>query len=156
MPIILGFKEICFCPVDNFTIIRFIRTSFLMARALSNSLIDETGPLERLFSSRATTRIIDFLVTFREFDYPLTEIAENTGVNRRTVERVMPNLIHYGVVKVTRTVGRSKMYQCNTGSPLVKGVINVSSEISDHDVAGLLKEEPRMEDRKVERAVPDS
>jgi predicted regulator of amino acid metabolism with ACT domain len=119
-------------------------------------LIDETGPLERLFSSRATTRIIDFLVTFREFDYPLTEIAENTGVNRRTVERVMPNLLHYGLVKVTRTVGRSKMYQCNTGSPLVQGVVKVSSEISDHDVKGLLKEEVMMEDRKVERAVPDS
>ena len=33
-----------------------------------------------VFGSNPLTRVLDFLITFQSFDYPLTEIAKNSGV----------------------------------------------------------------------------
>lgn len=71
----------------------------------------ESGPLESLFSGNATAKILDFLITFQEWDYSETDIANNAGVSVRTVQREMPKLEEYRVVELTRQVGKAKMYR---------------------------------------------
>ncbi len=71
----------------------------------------ESGPLESLFSGNATAKILDFLITFQEWDYSETDIANNAGVSVRTVQREMPKLEEYRVVELTRRVGKAKMYR---------------------------------------------
>lgn len=71
----------------------------------------ESGPLEILFSGNATAKILDFLITFQEWDYSETDIANNAGVSVRTVQREMPKLEEYRVVELTRQVGKAKMYR---------------------------------------------
>lgn len=69
------------------------------------------GPLEILFSGNATARILDFLITFQEWDYSESDIASNAGVSVRTVQREIPKLEEYRLVEPTRTVGKAKMYR---------------------------------------------
>jgi len=71
----------------------------------------EGGPLESLFSGNATAKILDFLITFQEWDYSESDIANNAGVSVRTVQREMPKLEQHRLVESTRTVGRAKMYR---------------------------------------------
>jgi len=71
----------------------------------------ESGPLESLFSGNATAKILDFLITFQEWDYSETDIANNAGVSVRTVQREMPKLEECRVVELTRQVGKAKMYR---------------------------------------------
>jgi Fe2+ or Zn2+ uptake regulation protein len=73
----------------------------------------EKGPLERVFKGSAMAKILDFLVTFKSWDYSKSDIAKNSGVNFRTVLRELPRLEELGVVKQTRNVGKAKMYQLN-------------------------------------------
>lgn len=71
----------------------------------------EGGPLESLFSGNATAKILDFLITFQEWDYSESDIASNAGVSVRTVQREMPKLEEHRLVEPTRTVGKAKMYR---------------------------------------------
>ncbi len=71
----------------------------------------ENGPLESLFSGNATAKILDFLITFQDWDYSESDIAKNAGVSVRTVQREISKLTRYRLVTLTRTVGKAKMYK---------------------------------------------
>ncbi len=71
----------------------------------------ESGPLESLFSGNATAKILDFLITFQDWDYSESDIANNAGVSVRTVQREISKLARYRLVTLTRTVGKAKMYK---------------------------------------------
>ncbi len=73
----------------------------------------ERGPLESLFSGNATAKILDFLITFQDWDYSESDIANNAGVSVRTVQREIPKLERYRLVTLTRTIGKAKMYKLN-------------------------------------------
>lgn len=71
----------------------------------------ERGPLESLFSGNATAKILDFLITFQDWDYSESDIANNAGVSVRTVQREISKLERFRLVTKTRTVGKAKMYK---------------------------------------------
>jgi len=92
------------------------------------------GPIQRLFGSNTVTQVIDFLSTFREFDYSINEIAENTGVHRRTVSRVLPSLEYYGVVVNMRKIDRASMYRLNGDSEIAAMICDLSKTVAEYDV----------------------
>jgi len=92
------------------------------------------GPIQRLFGSNAVTQVIDFLSTFREFDYSINEIAENTGIHRRTVSRVLPSLEYYGVVENVRKIDRANMYKLNGDSEIAAMICDLSKTVAEYDV----------------------
>ena len=99
------------------------------------------GPIQRLFGSNAVTEVIDFLSTFREFDYSINEIAENTGVHRRTVSRVLPSLEYYGVVVNVRKIDRANMYKLNGDSEIAAMICDLSKTVAEYDVDNLMEKE---------------
>jgi len=99
------------------------------------------GPIQRLFGSNAVTQVIDFLSTFREFDYSINEIAENTGVHRRTVSRVMPSLEYYGVVVNVRKIDRASMYKLNGDSETAAMICDLSKTVAEYDVDNLMEKD---------------
>ena len=102
------------------------------------------GPIQRLFGSNAVTQVIDFLSTFREFDYSINEIAENTGVHRRTVSRVMPSLEYYGVVVNVRKIDRASMYMLSGDSEIAAMICDLSKTVAEYDVDNLMEKEERV------------
>jgi hypothetical protein len=71
----------------------------------------EGGPLETLFSGNATAKIMDFLISSQEWDYSESDIARNSGVSIRTVQREISKLVDSKLIKHARPVGNAKMYQ---------------------------------------------
>ncbi len=70
-------------------------------------------------------RVIEFLIEGRGLDYSLTDIAENSNIGWTTLHRIWDNLVKYGIVKPTRTVGRAKLFKLNEKNLAVKHLISV-------------------------------
>ena len=78
---------------------------------MNKNKVLESGPFERLFSSTAVAKIIDFIISSQEYDYSETEIAKYSGVSIRTVQLEIPKLLATRLIKQVRTVGNTKTYQ---------------------------------------------
>lgn len=74
-------------------------------------------------------RVLDFLLTFREFDYSLSDIAEESGVAWSTLHLLWPKMEELGLVKFTREVGNAKMYKLNTENKLVNNIIHFANTL---------------------------
>ncbi len=74
-------------------------------------------------------RILNHLLTFREFDYSLTDIAANSDVAWSTLNLVWPKLEKTGLVVNTRRVGRAKMFRLNMQNEYVRKLIAFADSI---------------------------
>jgi len=90
-----------------------------------------------------TTRLLEFLIEGRFFDYTLTELAEKAGVSWRTLHRIFPYFIKAKIVKKTREVGRAKLYTLNQENPGVKKLIELFDRLLEEDVS-YIKEVPKI------------
>lgn len=80
-----------------------------------------------------TTRLLEFLIEGRFFDYTLTELAEKSEISWRTLHRIFPNFIKTNIVKKTRDVGRAKLYTLNTKNPKVEKLIELFDRLLEED-----------------------
>ena len=78
-----------------------------------------------VFGSNPIMKVIDFLIAFQAFDYPLTEIAENSEVSYSSLQIIWPKLEKNNIVIKTRRVGKSDLYKLNTNNPAVKQLIKL-------------------------------
>lgn len=101
----------------------------------------EVGALEWLVSGNASAKLLDFFVTYRDFDYSETDIADSSGVSKRTVFREIPKMESVGLVKFTRNVGRAKMFKLNPESKAAKLLEQFAFEIADRRIENELANE---------------
>jgi hypothetical protein len=80
----------------------------------------QLGVLGDLFLGTSTSKILDFLLIFREFDYSESDIARSAGISTRHIYRAIPKLEHLKLIENTRTSGRSKMYKINSNSEAIQ------------------------------------
>lgn len=85
---------------------------------------NETAFIE-VFGSNPVMKVLDFLITFQLFDYPLTEIARNSSVSYSTLQTFWEKLEKNNIVIKTRRVGKSDLYKLNTKNPAVKQLLKL-------------------------------
>ena len=78
-----------------------------------------------IFGSNPVMKVLDFLITFQLFDYPLTEIAKNSEVSYSSLQIFWNNLEKNNIVVKTRRVGKSDLYKLNTNNPAVKQLLKL-------------------------------
>ena len=78
-----------------------------------------------VFGSNPIIKVLDFLITYQLFDYPLTEIAKNSGVSYSTLQTFWDKLEKNKIVIKTRRVGKSDLYKLNTNNPAIKQLIKL-------------------------------
>ena len=78
-----------------------------------------------VFGNNPVMKVLDFLITFQLFGYPLTEIAKNSGVGYSTLQTFWNNLERNNIVIKTRRVGKSDLYKINTDNPAVKQILKL-------------------------------
>lgn len=91
---------------------------------------ETAGVLSVLFATQARSRILDFFLDHKEFDYPVSEIATKAGLSFRTVLRELPKLESLGLVLQSRKVGNAAMYRLETNIPAVDLLDRLSLELS--------------------------
>ena len=87
------------------------------------------GPLESMFPV-ASSKILDFLSTYKTWDYSVSDIAKYAGVSFKTALGEIKKLEAQQVVVKTRTVGNATMYQFNMGSKQAHYLDKLISEIA--------------------------
>ena len=78
-----------------------------------------------VFGNNPIIKVLDFLITFQLFDYPLTEIAKNSGVSYSTLQTFWNRLEKNKIVIKTRRVGKSDLYKLNINNPAIKQLIKL-------------------------------
>lgn len=92
--------------------------------------LDNDSVLVEVFGNNPTIKVLDFLITFADFDYPLTEIAKNSGVSYSTMQVFWHKLERNNLVIKTRRVGKSDMYKLNTKNSAVKELIRLDWKLT--------------------------
>ena len=77
------------------------------------------------FGDTPQLRVIDFLIGFRFFDYPMTEIARESNVSYNSIKLFFPHFIASGLVIKTRKVGKSDYYKLNMDNDFVKNLVKL-------------------------------
>ncbi|MDD9953421.1 MAG: helix-turn-helix domain-containing protein [Candidatus Woesearchaeota archaeon] len=78
-----------------------------------------------VFGRSPLMKVLDFLITYQLYDYPLTEIAKNAGVSYSTLQTFWNNLVKNNIVVKTRRVGKSDLYMLNTDNPAVQQLLKL-------------------------------
>jgi len=91
----------------------------------------------KLLGNSPLTKVLDFLLTAREFDYSKKEIAENAGISYNTLNSMWSSLITNEIITKTRRIGKQDMFKLNAGNLFVKELIKffdslLKSSIEQH------------------------
>lgn len=88
--------------------------------------LDSDSIFVEVFGGSPIIRVLDFLITFASFDYPMTEIAKNSRVSYSTLQTFWHKLEKNNIVIKTRRVGKSDLFKLNTENPAVEELIKVA------------------------------
>ncbi len=103
--------------------------------------------LEDFLGDTSEIKIIDFLVDNMDRSYNQTEISENTGLSRTTVNQKIPELTQNNVVVVDREVGKFKTFRL-ADNDIVKLLVSASLAHSFRQAENLLSDEEQREQIK--------
>jgi len=75
-------------------------------------------------------RIVDFFLDNPLFDFMKKEVIEALGMSKQTFYKYFPDLEEYEIVKVSRRIGKAKLYRINPEHPLVTMLRDYEKEVS--------------------------
>ena len=78
-----------------------------------------------LFGDSPTIKVLDYLLTERELDFSISDMARNSGIGRATLYRIWEELIKNQIIISTRTIGKSKLYKLNIENPKIKKLMEI-------------------------------
>ena len=94
---------------------------------LSLFIMKEATIFIQTFGDYPLIRVLDFLLYSRDFDYPITEIARNSGVHFQTFQKLWPRLLKEKIVVATRVLTGITLYKVNIQHPVVKKLIELNN-----------------------------
>jgi DNA-binding IclR family transcriptional regulator len=92
-------------------------------------------------------RVLDYLITERELDFSITDMAENAGIGRATLYRIWDSLIKNEIIVHTRDIGKARLFKLNTENRKIRKLIEI------YDMSTLEELKKRSEKKKVEITV---
>lgn len=99
----------------------------------------EKSSFTLIFGESPFVKVLDFFITFEDFDYPISFISKETETKWETAEKVVGMLIKKGVVKKTRKLGKAWLYGLNKENKLTQLLLEVDMKISDFFINEELK-----------------
>ena len=70
-------------------------------------------------------KVLDYLLTERELDFSITDMAKNAGIGRATLYRIWSSLIKNEIILHTRDIGKAKLYKLNMKNEKIKKLIEI-------------------------------
>ena len=80
------------------------------------------------------TRLLEFLIEGRFFDYTLTDISEKSVVSWRTLNRIWPKFVKNKIVIITRKIGKIKLYKLNMENPAVIKLVELFDSLLEQSI----------------------
>jgi predicted transcriptional regulator len=81
-----------------------------------------------------TIRVLDYLLTERDLDFSITDMAKNAGIGRSTLYRIWDNLIKNNIIPPTRTIEKATLYKLNKDKKKKKKLIEIDDALMLEDL----------------------
>jgi hypothetical protein len=89
-----------------------------------NTIFKET------FGETPVVKVLDFFLTFDSYDYSKSQVAEETGVSRITLDKIWEEFVNQKIIVKTRSIGRADMYRLNKENPKVRVLLELSLKLA--------------------------
>jgi len=86
------------------------------------------------FGDTPQLRVLDFLIGFHFFDYPITEIARESNVSYNSIKTFFPDFINSGIIVKTRKIGKSDYFKLNLENQFVKNLIKLDWSLTKRNI----------------------
>lgn len=102
---------------------------------------EPTSLFLKVYGDSPRLKVMDFLITFQEYDYSMKDIAKNSDISYSVIKTFWPLFVQRGIVKLTREVGKAKMYKLNLENPEVQKFIDLYWTTIEKETNKLFEEE---------------
>ena len=99
--------------------INSIDTDCIMIKLREKSLFIE------FMGDSSMIRVLDYLLTERELDSSITDLADNSNIGRATLYRIWENLIKSKIIIPTRIIGKAKLFKLNIENLKIQKLIEI-------------------------------
>jgi len=89
----------------------------------------EKSLLLQLTGEMPLFKIIDFLVDNKGMDFTKLDISKGAEISRASLFNYWNRLENYGVVKVTRQFGKTKLYTLNSKNIIIKRILDLEKAL---------------------------
>ena len=79
-------------------------------------------------------RVLDYLLTERDLDFSITDIARNARIGRSTLYRIWDSLIKNKIITPTRVIGKAKLYKLNKDNDKIKKLMEIDDALILEDL----------------------
>jgi predicted transcriptional regulator len=105
------------------------------------STISDKSLLLQLTGEMPLFKIIDFLVENKGMDFSKKDISEGANISRASLFNYWNELEQHGIVKVTRSFGKTKLYTLNSKSIITKRILELEKALISEALAKDSKKE---------------
>ncbi len=77
---------------------------------------------------------LDFLLTERNLDFSITDLAKNSKIGRATLYRIWEDLIKNKIIIHTRDIGKAKLYKLNIENTKIQKLIELDDMLNLEDL----------------------
>ena len=95
---------------------------FLVSQKLE---VSEKSLFVEFMGDSPMIKVMDYLITERELDFSITDMAENAGIGRATLYRLWDDLIKNKIILHTRDIGKAKLFKLNVANAKIKKLIEI-------------------------------
>lgn len=81
-----------------------------------------------------TIKVLDYLLTERDLDFSISDMARNAGIGRTTLYRILDNLIKNRIIVPTRIIGKAKLYRLNKENIKIKKLMEIDDALMLEDL----------------------
>ena len=101
----------------------------------------ETSLLLNLTGDLPLFRIVDFLLDNKGMDFSKTDIAKGAEISRASLFNYWAEIEKHGIVKTTRSFGKTRLYTLNSKNPVTQKIIELEKTL----IAEALEKENKKE-----------
>ena len=92
-------------------------------------VMEEKSLLLNLTGEMPLFKIIDFLLENKGMDFSKSDISKGAEISRASLFNYWNEIERHGIVKVTRSFGKTKLYTLNVKNPVTQKIIELEKTL---------------------------
>jgi len=96
--------------------------------------MEENSLFIEFMGDSPTIRVLDYLMTERDLDFSISDMARNVSIGRTTLYRIWGKLLKNQIILPTRIIGKSKLYKLNKENPKIQKLMELDDMLAIEDL----------------------